>query len=153
MRHLLILTVGICLLLTSVPAMSDQAADEAAIRKARKEMIEAVNKHDAKAMVALVAEINENWLGDRKGRKAYEEQTAEGFKTRWKDLKYKDWEEIGIIFVTSDVAIYKATAEVIGVKDTEGKPLPPIKELEALVYRKIDGKWMEVAYFNRPIEE
>ncbi len=32
MKHLLILIVGICLLI-SVPVMADQAADEAAIRK------------------------------------------------------------------------------------------------------------------------
>ncbi len=33
MKHLLILTVGICLLI-SVPSMADQAEDEAAIREA-----------------------------------------------------------------------------------------------------------------------
>ncbi len=38
MKHLLILTIGFCLLLTSVPAMADQAADEAAMRKVAKEL-------------------------------------------------------------------------------------------------------------------
>ncbi len=33
MKYLMILTIGICLLLTSAPAMADQAEDEAAIRK------------------------------------------------------------------------------------------------------------------------
>ncbi len=34
MKYLMILTVGLCSLLTSTPALADQAADEAAIRKA-----------------------------------------------------------------------------------------------------------------------
>ena len=57
MKRLLVLTIGICLLLTSVPVMADQAEDEAAIRKAYQKLLTAFNNHDAKAMMAMAAEV------------------------------------------------------------------------------------------------
>ncbi len=49
MKYLMILLVGVCLLIGTVPAVADQAADEAAIRELNKQIYAAVNKHDAKA--------------------------------------------------------------------------------------------------------
>ena len=55
MKHLLILTIGICLL-TSVPVMANQAADEAAIREVGVQVYAASNKHDVKAWLATATE-------------------------------------------------------------------------------------------------
>ena len=54
MRHLMILTAGICLLLTSVPATADQAEDEAAVKKVVAAIEAAFNDHDPAAVLPLV---------------------------------------------------------------------------------------------------
>ena len=147
MKYLVILTVGTCLLLSSVPLMADQAADEAAIRNAVKQINEAWNKKDAKGMASGLIENFENWPGKRKGRKELSEYWA-SVKGQGKQL-----DEIGIIFVTPDVAIFKERVELTGMFDAAGKPLPPRKTLEAWVVVKKNGKWMGAAFFQRTIEE
>jgi len=147
MKYLVILTVGVCLLLTSVPVMADQAADEAAIREVVKQAIAAFNKHDAKGMAAFDVENIESWDGKRKGRKQISEFLA-SMKGQYKQL-----DEIGIIFVTPDAAIFKEHGENTGGIDADGKPLPPQKALEAWVLVKKNGKWLAAAIFTRPIEE
>ena len=147
MRRLLILTVGICLLLASVPAMADQAADEAAIRKVVEQVNTAYNKKDAKAMASGFTENFENLSGTRKGRKELSEYWAS------QKSHYKQLDEIGIIFVTPDVAIFKERGELTGRFDADGKPQPPQKVLEAWVLVKKNGKWMVAAFFQRTIEE
>lgn len=76
MRHLLILTVGVCLLFASVPAMAGQAEDEAAIRKIMKQREAAYNRHDVTALGAQLDETYESWTGSQKGRSGYEKYTA-----------------------------------------------------------------------------
>ena len=151
MKHLLILFVGICLLI-SVPVMADQAADEAAIRAAVEQMFAAGNKHDAKALMSLCIEDFEGWSGETKGRAAWEEYMS-GFFSRQKDLQYEMVDEIGIVFVTPDVAIYKFREKTTGLLDADGKTLPERKRLRADVYVKKDGKWLAATFFTRPIEE
>ena len=152
MKHLVVITVGICLLLTSVPAMADQAADEAAVREVVEQAFAAANKHDAKALMSLCAEGFENWTGTRKGRAAWEKSLSETWG-RQKDQKYELLEEIGLIFVTPNVAIHKYRELTTGLLDADGKPLPPRKRLLAYVYVKKNGQWLAAHFFARRIEE
>ena len=152
MKYLLILTIGVCLLIGTVPVMADQAADEAAIRAATKQMFAAGNKHDAKALVSLCTEDFEGWTGETKGRAAWEEYMSGSF-ARQKDIQYELVDEIGIVFVAPNVAIYKFRDRTTGRQDADGKPLPPRLRLRADVYVKKDGKWMAATFFARPIEE
>jgi hypothetical protein len=147
MKHLMILTAGVCLLFTSVPAMADQAADEAAIRELVKKANDAFNKHDAKGMAACIVENFESQDGKRKGRKEQSEAWAS------QKGQYEQLDEIGIIFVTPDVAIFKEYGENTGGVDSDGKPLPPQKALEAWVLVKKNGKWLGAALFTKPIDE
>jgi hypothetical protein len=62
-------------------------------------------------------------------------------------------EEIGIIFFTPDVAVYKALMDNTGRVDEDGKPLPQVKWLAAVVMVKRNGQWLQAAWFTRPIEE
>ena len=130
----------------------DQAAEEAAIRKVLEQSLAAYNGHDAKAYAALLTENFENWEGDRKGRAATEKMLTERFE-RQKDRQAKLLDEIGIIFVTPDVAIFKMRGEFTGMLDADGKPLPPLKRLIAHVYVKKNSRWLRAAWFGRPIEE
>ena len=134
--------------------MADQAADEAAVREAEEKYIVTWNAHDGKALCATHVENSESWDGTRKGRAACEKIFEERFSGPFKGFQVKLEDEIGIVFVTPDVAIYKARYEFSGVTDETGKTLPPGKTLYARVYVKKDGKWMGAhGQFNRPIEE
>jgi uncharacterized protein (TIGR02246 family) len=164
MRYLVILVGAVCLALpTCAPApqpepeaapapVFDQAAEEAAIREEVEREVVAYNQHDATAMAALLMEDYENWAGTQKGSAANEKSNAEFFKGRGKNVQLED-EEIGIIFLTPKVAIYKSRDETTNRLDEEGKPLPPNKGLYAAVYVKKNGKWLQVASFSRPITE
>lgn len=152
MKHLMILTVGICLLLTSVPAMADQAEDEEAIKKVMEQLYAAANKHDVKGYMALCDEKFENWIGTIKGRDAFGKMISESWE-RQTDTQFKPLDEIGIVFVAADVAIYKLRDEVTGRLDVDGKPMGPVKRLMARVFVKKNGNWIQAAYFQRPTEE
>jgi uncharacterized protein (TIGR02246 family) len=130
----------------------DQAAEEAAVRKAVEQMNAAFNNHDAEGMAVFWDETNENWSGNLKGVEN-KEYYSDLFK-RHPAIRSELLEEIGIIFVTPDVAIYKSRRENTGYVDEEGKPLTQSrKSLMAWVQVKKGGKWMNVAFFSRPIIE
>ncbi len=135
-----------------VPLMADQAEDEAAIRDVVSQLFAAMKDHDAKAYAALCAENFEDWEGNTKGRAAMEKQIADHF-ANMKDIQYKLLDEIGIVSVTPDVAIFKHTDEVTNSLDTDGKTRPPYKRLSARVFVKTNSKWLFATHFYRTIEE
>jgi hypothetical protein len=69
-----------------------------------------------------------------------------------KDFQIKLLDEIGIVFVTPDVAIHKHNDEVTGSIDADGKPLPPDKRISARVFVKKNGRWLFSTQFYRSIE-
>jgi hypothetical protein len=152
MKYRISLMVGVCLLFGSVPAGADQVADEAAIKTWAEELYAAYNNHDSTALLSLWVEDSESWDGTIKGRAAWEEYVAKLWG-RMKGLELKLLDEIGIIFVTSDVAIYKFYDETSGYVGNDGRVVPPIKERNAAVLVKRDGKWLGVASFARRVEQ
>jgi hypothetical protein len=148
---------GICslvgfflLFLAGSPALAaERSADEAAIRKAMEQMDEAYRLRDGQMFGALMAEDFENWLGTDKGRDINVKISLEGLKSQ-PNVQYKRSAEIGIMFLSDDVALYKAHWEFTGMADAEGKALPPMKLLGACVLVKKDGKWLMAAFFSRP---
>jgi ketosteroid isomerase-like protein len=167
MKHLFILAGFVCLIAMLLPACApapepepeaaaepvfDQAEEDAALRNALETTRTAYNKHDVKAYAAMCDDIIESWDGSVKGRAAWEKMVSENLE-RQKDRQNKQLEEIGIIFVTPEVAIYKSRDEWTGDVDAEGNPLPPSKGLVARVFVKRNGNWLYAANFQRPIEE
>jgi len=136
------------LLAASAPAV-DRPADEAAIRKAMERMDEAYRLRDGRALGALMAEDFENWLGTDKGREVNVAAGLEALK-RQPNAQYKRSGEIGVFFITADVARYKAYWEFSGMTDAQGKGLPPLKLLGACVMVKREGQWQMAAFFSRP---
>ena len=142
MKYLMILTVGICLLLTSVPAMADQAADEAAIRKVVKETFATWNAKDLEAHMAL---IDENFVENdlEKGKAAHRKRLEKLFSSEGY-TQVKLGEEIDFVFVTPDLAIYR----------THGEDLEPaMKWISAWILSKKSGNWLLSADFWWPVEE
>jgi len=152
MKNAWIPLIGFCLLMSSVPAPAaeiDRPAEGAAIRRAMERMDEAYRLRDGQALGALMAEDFENWLGTDKGREANVAAGLEGLK-RQPSVQYRRTDEIGIVFLSSDVALYKAHWEFTGLTDSAGKPQPPVKLLGACVMVKREGKWQMAAFFSRP---
>ena len=147
MKYLITLTIAVCLLFSSVPAMAVQAEDEAAIRKVVEQNQAAFNNHDPRGMGAL-AEISlgENWDGSYKWT-AGAENMVDLFK-RQPNIKSEILEEIGIIFFTPDVAVYKALMDNTGLVDEDGEPLPQVKFLVASVLVKKNDQWLFAAFFT-----
>jgi hypothetical protein len=132
--------------------MADQAEDEAAVRKVALQILDGYSAGTPEKMAELFAEDWENWEGTIKGRTAWKQYATEVLQRR-KGVKFKQLEEIGIVFVTPDVAIYKQIVEASGGVDEGGKPLPPAKILYAVVFVKKGGNWLQSTYFGRTIEE
>ena len=148
MKHLLILTVGICLLLVSVPAMADQASDEAAIRAATEKFQDAMNKHDIEAVSALFDENFQSWTGDRKSRADAVKFAKMRFE-RQKAHQRKLSKEVGIDFITPDIAIHKYYEEWTGWIGADGKTQPPTKTFTGCLYVRKNGNWLRRTAFWR----
>ncbi len=131
----------------------DQAAEEAAVRKAEEKFIASWNAQDISAVADMYVENIEDWGGAVKGIAAMRKADEEMFAGAFKNTQSKLIEEIGIVFVTPDVAIYKSRYENGGMLDEAGTALHPTKALVADVYVKKNGKWMYAASFSRPMEE
>ena len=144
------IVIGLCLLpAVMLLAAFDRPAEEAAIRKAMEQLDEAYRLRDGQMFGALMAEGFENWLGTDKGRDVNVKLSLEGLQ-RQPGVQYKRSVEVGIVFLSADVALYKAHWEFSGMVDAQGKPQPPMKLLGACVMVKRDGRWLMAAFFSRP---
>ena len=169
MKQLFFLAGVVCLIAMLLPACApapepepevapepvfDQAAEEAAVRDATEQFMAAYNKHDPQAVAALIDEECRQWGDAVKGKAAFAKWYGERFE-RSKDLinQIKLSEEIGIDFVTPDIAIHKFREETTGVVDADGNPQPLAKGLRAYLYVKKNGQWLRRAQFRRPIED
>ena len=141
MKSLMILTVGACLLLTSVPALADQAADEAAIRKVVAKLRATWDAKDVEAHMAL---IDENFVMNdlRKGKAAHREWLKKLFSSE--EYSKHEIDEIDIIFVTPDVAIYRRSG--LELKSNN-------KWTGHLIFSKKSGAWLLSASSWRLTEE
>ena len=128
------------------------AGDEAAVRASAKRILDTFNAHDAKANAALDDETFESWDGSVKGP-AQDEKSNREFFERQKDFQRTMLEEIGIVQVTPDVAIYKFRGEWTGGIDEDGNARPRADFLHAMVLVKRDGEWRLAVSLNRILQE
>lgn len=152
MRVFASVAVVLVLLIPTATEGQDRSADEAAIRKVVEQVNTIHNRHEVKPLVALFDETVEDWAGQTKGREAMEKNLTALF-AREKNRIQKEIDEIGIVFVTPDVAIYKSTRVTTGTIDAGGKPLPPEKVIFARVVVKREGRWYLAAWFGAPLAE
>ena len=148
-KYLVILTIGVCLLFSSAPAMADQSEDEAAIRKVFEQITVAFNGHDAEGIAAHWDPSLESWDGSRRGAAQFLEFYSDLFK-RQPHIKGRS-EEIGIVFLTPDCAVYKSRIEntdLVG-KDGELQPQLRWKWLGAWAMVRKDNRWLVAAWFSR----
>jgi hypothetical protein len=150
MKNMALVLIGLCLFPAAAAAAAfDRPAEEAAIRKAMGQMDDAYRLRDGQVLGALMADDFENWLGTDKGRDINVKAGLEELKSQ-PSVQYRRSGELGVVFLSSDVALYKAYWEFSGMVDVAGSPLPTMKLLGACVMVKRDGKWLMAAFFSRP---
>jgi ketosteroid isomerase-like protein len=128
----------------------DVEAEKAEILETIKKSFEGLNNQDIQAHLSTLTEDFETWSG--KGDKNTREKS---FTERWewqKNVKYNVVEELGITFISPDVALYKARCENTGEIQKDGTPLPTHKWQGVWILAKRDGKWLIPAWYSRPIE-
>ncbi len=151
MRTFITLTIAIALLIAVAPVMADQAADEAAIKKAHEQRIAAYNAKDVKAYLTFFDEDCTNaYNGNSCGANIRE---SGEFPEARKTNQVKKLEERSIVFITPDTAIHRYVAGITGRLDADGKPLPPGKAERANVFVRKGGKWLLAVTFRRLMEE
>jgi hypothetical protein len=129
----------------------DAPAEEAAIREVWDEIIAMFNGHDAGGWAALFDESFVRWEGDVKGPAAEEAYMAEFFEHQ-PDVEYGQLDEIGLVFVTPEVAIYRTFGQVSNVVGSDGSRVPPNQILEGWIFVKRSDSWKVATYFLRPVE-
>jgi ketosteroid isomerase-like protein len=151
----MILTIGMCLLIAAVPAVAQNAADEAAIREASKQSRELLNKGDIKGHLDMYADpfmVFGNAAAIRTGHETNHQESIARSKDNPANTKMLD--EIGIVFLSADSAIHQFRVQDTGGIDEDGNAMPsPRKAYIARVYMKQNGKWLLKAIFDTPIEE
>jgi len=72
----------------------------------------------------------------------------------WQEnVKYSVVEELGITFISPDVALYKARCETTGEIEKDGTPIPRNEWQGVWILAKKGGNWLIPAWYTRPIEE
>jgi hypothetical protein len=146
-------TLTIALLVTVVPVMAQRAADEAAIKKSAEQYYSARDERDLKAMTTFVDENFQNWTGTTKGKESHEKEWEDRLAQRSKDSKTALVKDVGIDFITPDIAVYSFYTETTGLVDEEGKVQPPLKGRNGRLYVRKDGQWLLRKTFWRRVEE
>ena len=154
MKSLFVFAVGLALLLTAWPANAQRnIKDLEAIKQIEKDWQAAWNRHDMKALAALVTEdidfitVAGLWL---KGRKEFEEHHASIHVMRFKE-SVRTTTDVQVKFLKPDVAIVHVSGGIKGEKGRDGTPLQPRQGIFTRVVTKEGGKWLIKASQNTAI--
>jgi len=131
------------------------AKDEKAIKSIALNFQDAWNRHDMKALAALVAEdvdfitVGGTWL---KSRKDFEEHHA---KLHGMPFKESVWttKSTKVKFIKPDVAIAHVEWGMKGDKDPDGTSRQPRQGIFTWVVEKRKGMWLLIASQNTNIRE
>jgi uncharacterized protein (TIGR02246 family) len=129
---------------------ASQQADESEIRRIQARWDDAWNRHDIKALGALVAEdirfvnVAGNVLN---GRDEFEKLQTRTHATQFKD-SVRTVTGTDIKFLTPEIAVAHVQWGMKGDKDADGTPRPPRNGVMMQVLVKRSGAWIIVAVQN-----
>ena len=125
--------------------------DEEAIKRVIVAMDDAFNSHKPDSALftqdADFVNVNGTWL---KGAPDIESGRRTAFDTRLKNAHTKSL-DVRIRFIRPDVAVVHVTSETAGITTTDGRELPPQKELNIRVLTRENGRWLVAAFHNTPL--
>ena len=154
MKFIFAFAAGSALLFLAGPARAqNNADDQGALRRIETGWQEAWNRHDMKALAALVAEdvdfitVAGTWL---KGRKAFEEHHAARHAMQFKESVWTTT-DVRVKFLKPDVALVHVSWGIEGDKDPDGTPRQPRRGIFTRVVTKEGGRWLIKASQNTNI--
>lgn len=157
MNRVSILLIVLTLIALPVAAQTKgNAEDQEAIKGIALKWQDSWNRHDMKALTALVAEdvdfitVAGNW---RKNQKEFEEHHA----NRRHEMQYKEsvWttNNMEVKFIRPDVAVAHVEWGIKGDKDPDGTPRQPRQGISTWVVEKRKGTWLIIATQNTNLRE
>jgi uncharacterized protein (TIGR02246 family) len=127
--------------------------DEAAIRQAVATMTTAFNTRDDQASTSVTTTdadfvtVTGSWS---KSSADYLAARRARFATALKNASIQVV-DIKIRFLKPDVALAHVIQEIHGMSDSDGKELPPHRELSLRVFVQEHGKWLMTAFHNTTV--
>ena len=156
MKSLFVFVIGLALFpLAWVANAQSQTKDIEAIKQMERDWQEAWNRHDMKALAALVAEdvdfvtVSGTWL---KGRKAFEELHARAHAMMFKESVLTTT-DVQVKFLKPDIALVHVSWGMKGDKDPDGTPRQPRRGILTQIVTKHGGRWLIQASQNTNIRE
>jgi len=156
MKSIFVFVIGLALFPSAwVANAQSQTKDIEAIKQINRDWQEAWNRHDMKALAALVAEdvdfvtVSGTWL---KGRKAFEELHARTHAMMFKESVLTTT-DVQLKFLKPDIALVHVSWGMKGDKDPDGTPRQPRRGILTHVVTKHGGRWLIQASQNTNIRE
>jgi uncharacterized protein (TIGR02246 family) len=127
-----------------------QSDDESAIRQIERKWDEAWNRHDAKALAALLSEdvdfvtVMGAWY---KGRADFEQRMVQTHRGPFRTSN-RHTTNVSVKFLTSDIAVVQARWLMSGLYNADGTLRDPWEGIITRVVQKIGAEWTVVAAHN-----
>jgi uncharacterized protein (TIGR02246 family) len=156
MKSLPILLIAILLIVLPITAqIKGNAKDTEAIKNIALKWQDDWNRHDMKALPALVAEdvdfitVGGVW---QKNRKEFEEYHAKGHAMQFKESVWTT-KNTTVKFIKSDIAVAHVEWVIQGDKDPDGTPRQQRQGIFTWVLERRKGAWLIIAAQNTNIRE
>jgi ketosteroid isomerase-like protein len=124
----------------------DYEAEEKAIREVMEQIRDAYNRKDAKVMVATGDDRIYTFSTIIEGPEAIESFFTSFFEGN-ETMKLNPLEDMGVHFLTPNVAVFMGRSEFANRVDEEGKPLPPREFIGVNHYVKRNGQWKRASAY------
>ena len=154
-RLSILLIVLITIVLPAVAQSKGNSKDTETIKSIALKWQDLWNRHEIKALAALVAEdvdfitVGGVW---QKNQKEFEEYHAKGHAMQFKESVWTT-KNTTVKFVKSDVAVAHVEWAIKGDKDPDGTPRQPRQGIFTWVLEKHKGNWLIIAAQNTNIRE
>jgi len=142
--------IALAALVFAAPLAAQTKEDEAAVRRLPQAFDEAFNKHDGKALAAIMAEdvdfvtVGLTWLH---GRADFEKFHTRLLVGRFKDITTRSL-ETHVRFIRPDVAVVRDSWAAQGDRSADGSARPQRFGLKTMVVEKRNGIWLVAAVQN-----
>ena len=144
------LTIALAGLPLTLRGETKDESDQQAVVAVIDRLVNAWNRHDAKAFAAVFAEDADftNWRGEgASGRSKIEELHGPMFATISKD-SHQRYTAIKTRLIRPDVAAVDIHWEMTGATDAQGNPRPDRRGLLSFIVEKNAGQWQIVVMHN-----
>jgi uncharacterized protein (TIGR02246 family) len=154
-RLSIILIVIISIAIPAAAQTKGNVKDTEAVKNIALKWQDAWNRHDMKALAALVAEdvdfitVGGVW---QKNQKEFEEYHAKGHAMQFKESIWTT-KNTTVKFIKSDIAVAHVEWLIKDDKDPDGTPRPPRQGIFTWVLEQKKGAWLIIAAQNTNIRE